>query len=244
MNILLTNDDGYQAGGLLFLKDYFLRKGHKVFIVAPDSEKSGSSHALTLKDSIRLVDQKENTWIICGTPADCVLLGLIGLVPEKIDVVLSGLNHGLNIGRDIIYSGTVGGARQGGFTGLPSFALSIDADGKALNFKTIENFLNKNFIKLVKLHNEKFFFNINFPNLPQDKIKGVKSTIPCHSHQYEDELVSFDSPFQGRYYWIHGDVANYEYTEGSDAKAINDECISVSPIKVYPEAVSINMELQ
>ena len=93
MNILLTNDDGYKAEGINFLKEYFIKKNHQVFIVAPDQEKSGTSHSITYKDSIRLVEQNDNLWVLKGSPADCVILALLGLVPEKIDVVISGINH-------------------------------------------------------------------------------------------------------------------------------------------------------
>ena len=180
MNILLTNDDGYQAQGINFLKCYFEKKGHSVFIVAPDREKSGSSHSITLKDSIKLVKHKDNIWVLRGTPADCVMLALLGLVPKKIDIVVSGVNHGPNIGRDIIYSGTAAGARQGGFSGLPSIALSINVWNDDIYLEIVKNFLDKYFERLVNFSKRKLFYNINFPNLPINQIKGVQKTVPCH----------------------------------------------------------------
>jgi 5'-nucleotidase len=236
MNILLTNDDGYQASGINFLKSYFEQKGEKVFIVAPDTEKSGSSHSITLRDSIRLIFQKDNLWVLKGTPADCVMLATLGLVPDKIDLVISGINHGPNIGRDIIYSGTAGAARQGGFLGIPSIALSINAWHGEMHFEVIKDFLDKNFSKMIGHPAGDFFFNINFPNLPLDKIQGVQKTIPCPRHYYEDKLTHFDAPLQGRYYWVDGRSPAYELQDGTDAKAIKNNYISVSLVKIFPES--------
>ncbi|MCK4795924.1 MAG: 5'/3'-nucleotidase SurE [Spirochaetes bacterium] len=242
MNILLTNDDGYQAKGIIFLKDYFKKKGHSVFTVAPDREKSGASHSITLRDTIRLIKEKDNEWVIRGTPADCVILGLLGLVPEKINIVISGVNHGPNIGRDIIYSGTAAGARQGGLSGIPSIALSVNAWKGDFYLDSVEDFLDKYFEKLINSSGKNFFYNINFPNLPLNKIKGIQKTIPCHKHYYQDELVHFDSPIQGRYYWVNGRSPAFELEDGTDAKAIKNGFISVSPVKIFPEAMKIDFD--
>lgn len=243
MNILLTNDDGYQANGINFLKEYFEKKDHKVFIVVPDREKSGSSHSITLKDTIKLIDHKDNLWILNGTPADCVILGLLGLIKEKIDFVVSGINHGPNIGRDIIYSGTAAAAREAGFSKIPSMALSIDCWEKYLDFEVAEYFLNKYFNKLSKSIKKNFFYNINFPNIKLEELNGVQMTVPCPNHYYMDELLHFEVPFQGKYYWVNGYVPNYKLQKGTDAMAIKNNYISVSPVKIFPEAEKINFKL-
>ncbi|MBN2545496.1 MAG: 5'/3'-nucleotidase SurE [Spirochaetes bacterium] len=242
MNILLTNDDGYQAEGLNFLLNYFSNKKHKVFTVAPDIEKSGCSHSLTFSDTIRLVEHKQNLWALKGTPVDCVILGLLGLVPEKIDIVISGINHGPNIGRDILYSGTAAAARQAGLSGMPAIALSINAWRPKFIFDTIAVFLDKYFNKLLNADFKNYFFNINFPNISFDKIKGVKKTIPCINHYYQDELIHFDSPYQGRYYWVKGSNPVYKLEEGTDAYAVKNDFISVSAVKIFPEAVDFDIE--
>ena len=157
MNILLTNDDGFSAKGLNYLKDYFSKNNHKVFIVAPDREKSGTSHSITYKDSIRLIEQKDNLWVLKGSPADCVILALLGLVPEKIDIVISGINHGPNIGRDIIYSGTAAAARQAGFSDIPAMAMSINAWKGDFHFDIAGGFLDKYFDKFNPQHQASFF---------------------------------------------------------------------------------------
>lgn len=243
MNILLTNDDGYQANGINFLKNYFEKKRYNVFIIAPESERSGASHSITLRDTIKLVAQIDNLWILKGTPADCVTLGLLGLAPEKIDIVISGINHGPNIGRDIIYSGTVGAARQAGFSKIPAIALSINCWDKELSFNVAEDFLDKYFVKLIESFKNNFFYNINFPNINLNEIKGVKITVPCNDHYYEDKLLYFDTPYQGRHYYVNGYVPNYKIKENTDAFALKNQYISVSPIKVFPEAAEIDIKL-
>ncbi len=240
MNILLTNDDGYLAEGIDYLKKYFEKKNHKVFLVAPDSEKSGFSHSVTLKDTIRLVYHKDNVWALKGTPADCVNLALLGVIPEsKIDVVVSGINHGANIGKDIIYSGTVGGARQGGLAGIPSIALSANTWGEDIDYKNAEYFLDNFFEKIMKKNDGSFIYNVNFPNTPT--VKGAKKTKPCHNHFYKDSLLCFDSGYNGKYYWLKGDYPVFEKDEGSDACAIRNGYISISPIKILPEDIDVDI---
>lgn len=242
MNILLTNDDGFFAEGLNFLKDYFSRKNeHKIFIVAPDSEKSGYSHSITLKDTIRLVKHIDNLWILKGTPVDCVTLALLGLVPEKIDWVVSGVNNGPNIGKDIIYSGTVGAARQGGLHNLPSMAISVNSWGENIHLDNVEYFMESYFENLMKKNPGNFIYNVNIPNISKDSLKGVKKTVPCHSHYYQDELCSFDSPGQGRYFWIKGAYPIFENDEGTDAGAIKTGFISVSGVKFLPESAEFEL---
>jgi 5'-nucleotidase len=244
MNILLTNDDGYHADGINYLKKYFEDKGENVFIVAPDKEKSGAGHSITLHDAIRLIKHTENVWALRATPADCVVMALLGLVPEKIDVVISGINHGPNIGRDILYSGTAACARQGGFSGIPSIALSMNAWRGPYHFEVVGDFLDKNFGKIISSYNNcDFFYNINIPNVPLSEIKGIQITKPCKKHYYQDSLIHFDSPSQGRYYWVDGAMPVYELEEGTDAKAVKSGFISVSPIKVFPEKADVNIKL-
>jgi 5'-nucleotidase len=242
MNILLTNDDGYQAEGINYLKNYFEKKGEKVFIVAPDMEKSGTGHSITLKDAIRLVYQKDNVWALRGTPADCVILATIGLLNEKIDIVISGINHGPNIGRDIHYSGTAACARQGGFSGIPSIALSMNAWKGPYHFEIAGDFLDKHFKMLIDNFTAEYFYNINFPNIPVGKINGIRQTRPCKRHYYQDTLVHFDSPTQGRYYWVDGAAPVYELEDGTDAKALKEGFISVSPVKVFPENIEVRLD--
>jgi 5'-nucleotidase len=130
MNILLTNDDGINSDGILKLAEA-LRSGgnHKVTIIAPDVNRSGVSHALSFfNNAVKLYRIEEDTWSCTGFPADCIIAGL-GFLPERPDIVLSGINRGENLGTDLIYSGTAAAARQGGLAGIPSIALSLAGSG-------------------------------------------------------------------------------------------------------------------
>ena len=158
MNILLTNDDGYKSEGINFLRNYFEKKdNYNVYVVACEKERSGASHSITFTDSVKLIKKVDNLWIINGTPADCVIFGIQGLVSEKIDLVISGINHGPNIGRDIIYSGTVACARQGAFYGIPSIALSMNAWKGPYYLDCVKVFLDKYLDKLISECDKSFF---------------------------------------------------------------------------------------
>lgn len=243
MNILLTNDDGYLADGINFLNDYFTSKGHNVTMITPDTQKSGFSHAITLNDSIKLVHKKKNLFVLDGTPADCTHLGLLGLIDTQVDLVISGINHGINVGKDIIYSGTFAAARQGSLYGIPSIAMSSSTWGEDIIFENVSSFLDKYLDILIKNNDGSFVFNVNIPNIPPDQIKGVKKTKPASKHFYNDELVRFDAPWQGTYYWIGGTKPSYNDDITTDAGAVAGNYISVSAIKILPEEVEIDLEL-
>ncbi len=243
MNILLTNDDGYLAKGINYLKDYFTARGDNVVMIAPDNQKSGFSHAITLTDSVRVVIDRDNLKVLKGTPADCVNFGFLGICPFKIDIVLSGVNHGPNLGSDIIFSGTAAGARQGAFHGVPSFALSIDNWDNDPIVEQVGDFLDRHFDNLLKSYQKGSFYNINFPNLTPDKIQGVSKTVPCPKRHYIDNLVSFDSPSQGKYLWIEGRSPEIPVDHGTDAYAIRMNEISVSSVKIYPESHNMSFKL-
>jgi 5'-nucleotidase len=244
MNVLLTNDDGYQADGLNFLKEYFEKRGDTVFVVAPDGERSGYSHSITLKDAIHLKKQYDNVWALNGTPADCVQLALLGMVPGHIDVVVSGVNHGPNIGKDVIYSGTVGGARQGGLHDIPSFAMSSNAWNADINFEPITWFLNNCFDQLIPQYDGTFFYNINFPNKPLKEIQGITKSTLCNNHWYTDTLHHYDSPHQGRFFWIGADEPRFEQHEGTDAETIVNDKITVSAINNLPGSRNFSLSDQ
>jgi 5'-nucleotidase len=165
------------------------------------------------------------------------------MINEKIDWIISGVNHGPNIGKDIIYSGTVGGARQGALQNIPSMAFSIDSWGEKLEFSQVGYFLDNYFEKLMTKDTKGYFYNINFPNVPREKISGIKQTKPCHHHYYKDKLITFDSQTTGVYYWIKGEKPIFEKDEGTDAGAIKNKFISISAIKTLPEEYDINLDV-
>lgn len=238
MKILLTNDDGYEAEGLIFLKKYFNGKGHEVFIAAPDSEKSGCSHGVTIKDPIRLVKQFDNVWVFRATPADCVFTALNGIGLTGVDVVVSGINHGRNAGKDVFFSGTIGAARQGAFAGIVSFALSFDINTNPFQFETACSFLDSHFDTLVnKGQGGDFFYNINFPNIKKSEIAGIKITSPSHDYEFEQTMEKYHSPFQGTYFFVSGKEISYTEDPETDIWAIRNNFISITPLKLLPGTV-------
>ena len=246
MNILLTNDDGFSSDGLSILREYFeTKKEYNIFIVAPDTEKSGYSHSITFTELNRVIKHYDNIWIVRGTPADCVNLALLGMIDKKIDLVISGINHGPNMGRDTLYSGTVGAARQGAFCNVPSMALSLNTwsgDRTRDHFDNIVPFFDKYFDLLLKYLNTDFVFNINFPNIPYKDIKGIKNTIPYHLEHYDDELFLVDGGHLGKYYGIKWKHIFMKEDIKFDACAIKNGFISVSALKILPEGFDLNID--
>jgi 5'-nucleotidase len=176
MNILLTNDDGISAQGINALYEV-LSKKHNVFIIAPEEERSGSSNAITFKDHIKARMIDENKFAVEGYPADCVNLGLKGNIIPKADLVISGINHGPNIGEDIHFSGTVGGARVAYIYGISGIAISINCKGKSHYFSDAADFLLKYIEESELLAKDNcMFLNINYPDLSPNKILGIKYT--------------------------------------------------------------------
>ncbi|HBD95197.1 MAG: 5'/3'-nucleotidase SurE [Spirochaetes bacterium GWF1_31_7] len=235
MKIVLTNDDGYLADGILFLETYFLSKGHEVYTIAPDKERSGASHSLTFRDSIKLVKTEANKWVLNSTPADCIHFGFLGILPIRPDVVISGINHGYNLGVDTIYSGTVGAARQAALSGIPSIALSSAVINNTINSPLIKNFFDIHLDQIFNQLSTDYVININFPHCSYADLKGIKQTRLSHKHAYSDNLVTFDSPQQGRYYWINGEKPNFDTDENTDSGAINADYISITLINPMPE---------
>ncbi len=237
MNILLTNDDGIFSEGLQFLAEN-LRKEHSVWVVAPEGEKSGSSHSITLFDPVKVTELSERVFVCRGTPADCVVIGMLGLIDEEIDVVISGFNMGPNLGTDIIYSGTAAAARQGALLGKPSFAVSLNPRGGSNSYLFPTEFVMKNLDLFCKLWSEDHFLNINFPeSMNRDSNNGkeiaVSITFPT-LRIYDNKIVKYRGPDGNLYYFIAGDKPRSMDEIGSDSYAISMGNISVSPIFIHP----------
>ncbi len=232
MKILLTNDDGIYAPGIAALAKA-LRKIADVVVVAPDSERSAVSHAITLAHPIWFKkvkrDKKFFGYAISGTPADCVKFGVDVILKVKPDLVVSGINFGDNDGCSVFYSGTVAGAREGALLGIPSIAISLatfdNADfsyaakvGSKLAQKIFEN----------KLPPETFL-NVNVPNLPQSRIKGILATrqgmIPIHGKFHK----RFD-PNLREYYWMTGKMPVHQKDLSVDTYALAQGYVTLTPI--------------
>ncbi len=176
MRILLTNDDGIHARGINILHEYLSLK-HEVYMIAPDEEKSGCSSAITMKSELKLAPISRNKFAVHGFTADCVNIGLKGNIIPKVDVVISGINHGPNCGDDVYFSGTVAGARIGYIYGLSSIAISIDSYEESPNLAGASEFLLEYLNGLDPNESLKpLFLNINYPDLEKNDIRGIKYT--------------------------------------------------------------------
>jgi 5'-nucleotidase len=233
LRILLTNDDGIGATGIQTLW-HELAKIADVVVVAPDVERSATSQAITVHSPIR-VDKYcfDNPricgWRIGGTPADCVKIALEALMTEPPDIVVAGINHGPNLGTDVLYSGTVSAAIEGALHGLPAIAVSLDASDNydfqpAAEFtsKLVQNIANRSLPPNTLL-------NVNIPAISSALIDGVAIT-KLGVRQYENSFECRYDPRGRMYYWIGGNVMDIENDDDSDIAAIKMSKISVTPI--------------
>jgi len=175
MRILISNDDGYKADGIIQLAKS-LREIAEVIVVAPSENKSAASSSLTLGKPLKPIQIEKNVYAIDGTPSDCVHLALCGFIKESIDLVVTGINFGANLGDDVIYSGTVAGAIEGRFLGLPSIAMSL-ASWEGKHFDTAGNIAKLLVAQIDKsplAYNT--IINVNVPDIPMTEINGIKST--------------------------------------------------------------------
>lgn len=231
MTILLTNDDGIDSPGLIALQEKLSNK-HNVWVVAPDGDRSGKSQSITLKDAIRTTSVSDRVFACSGTPADCVAIAMLGAVPEKIDLVISGINLGANLGTDIIYSGTAAAARQASLNNCPSIAVSLAKHRPPFDFNHTASFIAENIELLIALWNNDHFVNINFPE-HLNMNYSVEITHPSR-RIYEDSLVKFVSPNHDTYYFLSGSGVASSNLKGEDSSAILEGNISVSPIYLHP----------
>ena len=236
MHILVTNDDGVNAPGLLALAQAMRALG-EVSVLAPDRNWSASGHVKTLDRPLRV----KNAALADGTPAlatdgapsDCVALAVLGVVPEPIDLVVSGINGGMNIGHDLTYSGTVTAAMEGAIAGLPAIAFSLEAPAVlegALDYTPAAQVAQKVAANVIRYGlPEGVLLSVNVPYLPLDQIRGVQITRQG-LRIYKDALVRRDDPRGRPYYWIGGDAPDGVPEEGTDIGALRQGFVSVTPV--------------
>lgn len=200
MHILLSNDDGYLAAGLRVLAES-LAASHDVSVVAPERDRSGASHSLTLERPLRALSSENGFYFVNGTPTDCVHLAITGLLESEPDMVISGINAGANMGDDVLYSGTVAAAMEGRFLGLPAIAVSM-ASYEPRYFETAASAVAHIVKRLQHEHlAADSILNINVPDLPWDKIKGIQATRLGNRHKSEGVIKQHD-PRGGAMYWV------------------------------------------
>ncbi len=223
--ILLTNDDGYDAAGLQSLYKE-LRKKYDVFVVAPNTQQSGASHSLTLRKPIRVEKLHERFYTVGGTPTDCVLLAYHDLIGPKIDLVVSGINHGPNMGSDVFYSGTVAAALQGASMGIRSLAISIAVDA-TVDFGNAVKYSRELIGRVLAAEREDIILNVN---IPSGKIKGEKITR-MGKRIYKDKVIR-DKEKKNVIYSIIDGVLSYRADNDTDFKAIDRHYVSITPLKL------------
>ena len=234
MLLLCSNDDGILARGLSCLERAARPLG-EVFVVAPDREQSATSHSLTLHHPLRPVQLGDNRWQVDGTPTDCVMLAIEQLMPRRPDFVLSGINHGPNMGEDVLYSGTVAAAMEGLALGVPSIAVSFAGretiGAKESLLDEVVEPLNKLLAHLTSLpaFPAHTLFNVNIPGIPIAQIKGVKLT-KLGRRTFSDSIAKMKDPWGRPIFWIGGGSVTWTAEEGTDVAAVREGYISVTPL--------------
>jgi len=236
MNILLTNDDGVNSEGIVKLAEA-LRSGgkHKVSVIAPDMNRSGISHALSiLNNAVKLSYLGENTWSCTGYPADCVIAGINGMLSECPDLVLSGINQGGNIGTDLIYSGTAAAAKQGSLAGIPSIALSLAGNGPYY-WEMAVSWIVSHLDELLSYWRRDSYVNVNLPNSPNNPI-GIVPSWPA-AKTYKDTFSIVKSNGGTRYCFLEAGEDITFIEPGSDYDVVGKNFVSVSPVYNYPAVI-------
>ena len=230
--ILITNDDGISSEGIFALWEAMGEIG-ETFIAAPSTEQSASSHSLTLSHPLRVKTLKRKDgfegWSIDGTPVDCVKIAIRSLMKERPDILISGINHGANLGNNIMYSGTVSAATEGMIMGTPSIAISL-ASYETDNYDGVKKYA-KNIVNNVLKHGlpKDTLLNVNVPYCEQEAIKGIKITSQGNQY-FIDEYEQRIDPRNSEYYWIKGKMIDEDQSIDYDGKAIQENYVSVTPI--------------
>ena len=230
MQILLSNDDGYFAPGIVSLAEVLAPLG-EVTIVAPERDRSGSSNSLTLDRPLTVRRVEKRTYFVNGTPTDCVHLAVTGLLERLPDIVISGINHGANMGDDTIYSGTVAAATEGFLLGIPSIAISLVAEG-GNHFSTAGQVA----VDLVRRFSEESFdqpvlLNVNVPDVEPSRLRGWQVTRLGRRHKAEP-VVKSSTPRGETVYWIGAAGSAQDAGEGTDFHAVAGNLVSITPLQV------------
>ncbi len=251
MKILISNDDGINATGIRALVEA-LSADHDVYVVAPDRERSAAGHSLTLHTPLRVEELEpmygaKRNWSTTGTPSDCVKIALSAILDEneKPDLIISGINHGPNLGVDILYSGTVSCAMEGAMEGYPSIAVSLASmNFEPENFTFAAQFINKFLPKIKEIDfPKKTILNINVPALRPEDILGVSITklgTRMFSNTYDKRV----DPRGKVYYWMAGELIKYEENDDTDINSVRWNRVSITPITFEMTHKSIMADLE
>lgn len=229
MNILVSNDDGIFAPGIALLADACRTVG-QVTVISPDREQSGTSHSLTLHRPLRPLRRHDGSWQVDGTPTDCVLLAVGALMPERPDFVFSGVNHGPNMGEDVLYSGTVSAAMEAVTLGIPGVALSFAGREPELllSYRELLAGLVQRIVA-VEQFPANMILNINLPKVAASEVKGLRVT-KLGSRFFSEGLTRMKDPWGKEVFWIGGGEITWTGDAESDHQAVLDGYISITPL--------------
>jgi len=229
LKILVTNDDGIHSKGIIILAKA-LRELGEVYVVAPDTEKSAIAHSLTLHRPLRVERIKKNFYAVDGTPADCVHLGVNIILPERPQLIVSGINKGGNLGDDVTYSGTVSAAFEGTLLKIPSFAISLVARSHFKFDPAARVAVRVAKLVVKKGLPEDTLLNVNVPNLSEKEIKSYKITEQGRWKHNGSAVVEKVDPRGKKYYWIGGGQLIFDKRGDTDFEAVSDASVSITPL--------------
>jgi 5'-nucleotidase len=233
LKILISNDDGYRAEGIKRLREALTPLG-EITVVAPDRNRSGASNSLTLDVPLRVFEAEPGVhFVMGGTPTDCVHMAVSGLLAEKPDMVVSGINDGENLGDDVLYSGTVAAAIEGRFLGLSAVAISLamqpDSDRNFSAAAEVSRMIVGQLLR--KPPAQALILNVNVPDLPISMIKGFRTTRLGFRHQSEP-LIRAQDPRGRPVYWVGPAGGHQDAAEGTDFHAVQNGYVSVTPLQI------------
>ncbi|WP_032121420.1 5'/3'-nucleotidase SurE [Clostridium amazonitimonense] len=235
MRILITNDDGIDAEGIYAIAE-ILAKKHEVFVVAPHSQRSASSHSITLNKpliikEVTLGDLNVKAYSISGTPADCVRVGIDMIIKEPIDLVVSGINKGLNVGTDVLYSGTVSAAVEAALYNIPSIAISKEIKKESEGDYCYAAEVGEEILNIFKdksVGNE-VVINVNVPYRPKEEVKGFK-VCKVGKSKYKHNYVEFISEDGSKGYRVNGEMLE-KYFQGDDVDYLKEGYVTITPLR-------------
>ena len=229
MHIMVTNDDGIHAAGIQALAETLTELG-EVTVVAPDRERSAAGHSLTLHSPLRAFKLRPGFYAVDGTPTDCVNMGIHSLLPFRPDLVVSGINHGANLGDDITYSGTVAAAMEATLMGIPAIAVSLATFEQSEHFRGAARVALR-VARQVLAHGlpADTFLNVNVPNCPEQELNPPLITRQG-KRSFVGKIVDKTDPRGRKYYWIGSDEPDFNDYEGTDFFAINRRHVSITPL--------------
>jgi 5'-nucleotidase len=228
VTIFVTNDDGVSSPGLHALAAALASLGD-VWVIAPDRERNATGHALTLHKPLRITKVSARVYSINGTPTDCVNLGLKKIVRKRPALLVSGINRGVNLGDDVTYSGTVSAALEGAIMGIPSLAISQEADATP-RWDVAADYAVRIARALLRFGlPPETFLNVNVPNRPATRVKGVRVTS-LSRRRFDDPIVEKIDPRGRKYYWIAGTRISWERRDDSDFESVRQGWVSLTPL--------------